>query len=262
MIHDTWYMIHDTFPMNSSFPICFPAFQLVISGSPLPHRPDEGEVRRETVCLTVRRLRSADQVVVLFTYPGVGKCPILGILDITFKYLLEIISPILGWCSIGTFNDPCYPSSNVHGTGTTYGHGTPVSCRSLIISLDVIRDSCRLTIQSILAPECQKKPIWVCLKIGYIPNEIAIFHRDNDQQNHWVFRGFHNIFRHTHILSLDVSCGMANHGDTLQTVITKVGFSENVVKTPLYPMVLLIIIPMKNGYFIGNIPNIFRQTKV
>ena len=31
-------------------------------------------------------------------YSGVGKCPILGILDITFKYLLEIISPILGWC--------------------------------------------------------------------------------------------------------------------------------------------------------------------
>ena len=27
-------------------------------------------------------------------------------------------------------------------------------------------------------------------------------------------------------------------------------------------MVLLIIIPMKNGYFIGNIPNIFRQTHV
>ena len=28
---------------------------------------------------------------------------------------------------------------------------------------------------------------WVCLKIGLIfPNEIAIFHRDNDQQNHWV----------------------------------------------------------------------------
>ena len=23
----------------------------------------------------------------------------------------------------------------------------------------------------------------------YTPNEIAIFHRDNDQQNHWVFRG-------------------------------------------------------------------------
>ena len=25
-------------------------------------------------------------------------------------------------------------------------------------------------------------------------------------------------------------------------------------------MVFMIIIPMKNGYFIGNIPNIFRQT--
>ena len=30
--------------------------------------------------------------------------------------------------------------------------------------------------------------IWVCLKIGYIPNEIAIKNRDNDQQNHWVKR--------------------------------------------------------------------------
>ena len=28
--------------------------------------------------------------------------------------------------------------------------------------------------------------MWVWLKIGYTPNEIAIFHRDNDQQNHWV----------------------------------------------------------------------------
>ena len=36
------------------------------------------------------------------------------------------------------------------------------------------------------------------------------------------------------------------------------GVSENSVA--LNPMVLLIIIPMKNGYFIGNIPNIFRQT--
>ena len=38
------------------------------------------------------------------------------------------------------------------------------------------------------------------------------------------------------------------------------GVSENSV--PLHPMVLLIIIPMKNGYFIGNIPNIFRQTHI
>ena len=36
------------------------------------------------------------------------------------------------------------------------------------------------------------------------------------------------------------------------------GVSENSV--PLNPMVLLIIIPMKNGYNMGNIPNIFRQT--
>ena len=32
--------------------------------------------------------------------------------------------------------------------------------------------------------------------VGYIPNEIAIFHRDNDQQNHWFFWGLANIFRH------------------------------------------------------------------
>ena len=38
------------------------------------------------------------------------------------------------------------------------------------------------------------------------------------------------------------------------------GVSENSV--PLNPMVLLIIIHMKNGYFIGNIPNIFRQTHI
>ena len=38
------------------------------------------------------------------------------------------------------------------------------------------------------------------------------------------------------------------------------GVSENSV--PLNPMVLLIIIPMKNCYFIGNIPNIFRQTHI
>ena len=31
---------------------------------------------------------------------------------------------------------------------------------------------------------------------------------------------------------------------------------------PLNPMVLLIIIPMNNGYFIGNIPIIFRQTQL
>ena len=27
---------------------------------------------------------------------------------------------------------------------------------------------------------------YICLKIGYIPKQIAIRNRDNDQQNHWV----------------------------------------------------------------------------
>ena len=40
------------------------------------------------------------------SWTGVSKCPLLGILNITFKYLLDIISPILGWCWIGTFTNP------------------------------------------------------------------------------------------------------------------------------------------------------------
>ena len=36
-------------------------------------------------------------------------------------------------------------------------------------------------------------PMWVCLKMGYTPNEIAIFHRDNDHENHWVFWGLTNF---------------------------------------------------------------------
>ena len=39
---------------------------------------------------------------------------------------------------------------------------------------------------------------WVCLKMGYTPNEIAIFHRDNDQQNHWVFRGTQHFQTNPH----------------------------------------------------------------
>ena len=30
------------------------------------------------------------------------------------------------------------------------------------------------------------KYVGVSENVGYMPNEIAIFHRDNDQQNHWV----------------------------------------------------------------------------
>ena len=32
--------------------------------------------------------------------------------------------------------------------------------------------------------------------VGYIPNEIAIFHRDNDQQNHWVQWGTRHFQTH------------------------------------------------------------------
>ena len=35
--------------------------------------------------------------------------------------------------------------------------------------------------------------------VGYIPNEIAIKKRDNDQQNHWVQWGTQPIFRQTQI---------------------------------------------------------------
>ena len=50
-----------------------------------------------------------------------------------------------------------------------------------------------------------------------------------------------------------IRCSHSDNGQQL-------GVSENSV--PLKPMVLLIIIPMKNGYFIGNIPNILRQTQL
>ena len=38
------------------------------------------------------------------------------------------------------------------------------------------------------------------------------------------------------------------------------GVSENSV--PLHPMVLLIIVPMKNGYFIGNINPTFSDKPI
>ena len=33
----------------------------------------------------------------LVVYTGVGKCPLLGILNITFKYLLEMKYPLFSW---------------------------------------------------------------------------------------------------------------------------------------------------------------------
>ena len=34
--------------------------------------------------------------------------------------------------------------------------------------------------------QLRKLQVGLSENVGYIPNEIAIFHRDNDQQNHWV----------------------------------------------------------------------------
>ena len=41
-------------------------------------------------------------------HTGFGKCHILGIWNIIFNYLLEIISPVFGWCPIRTFTNPCH----------------------------------------------------------------------------------------------------------------------------------------------------------
>ena len=38
--------------------------------------------------------------------------------------------------------------------------------------------------------------------VGYIPNEIAISKRDNDQQNHWVFRATNYFQLPTHMLDV------------------------------------------------------------
>ena len=50
---------------------------------------------------------------------GVGKCPFLGILNITFKYMLAIISPKVGWCSIGTFANPWLNQHFAWNAGST-----------------------------------------------------------------------------------------------------------------------------------------------
>ena len=39
--------------------------------------------------------------------------------------------------------------------------------------------------------------------VGYIPNEIAIFHRDNDQQNHWVQWGTNHFQTHPNHITME-----------------------------------------------------------
>ena len=64
--------------------------------------------------------------------------------------------------------------------------------------------------------------IWVCLKMGYTPNEIAIKSRDNDQQNHWE-NGVHDIFRQTHMESHKKFHGSSHHQPDSMSPILKLG---------------------------------------
>ena len=45
----------------------------------------------------------------------------------------------------------------------------------------------------------QGKHLGLSENVGYIPNEIAIFHRDNDQQNHWVQWGTQHFQTHPRV---------------------------------------------------------------
>ena len=52
-----------------------------------------------------------------------------------------------------------------------------------------------------MRPSCEVEmvDIWVCLKIGYIPNEIAIKKRDNDHENHCFFLGTQHFQTHPYV---------------------------------------------------------------
>ena len=67
-------------------------------------------------------------------------------------------------------------------------------------------------------------------------------------------RGFTSSRPPTYLCALPVL-----HDSSFQVSTWRRPFSQGLC-TPKNPMVLLIIIPFLNGYFIGNIPNIFRQT--
>ena len=83
---------------------------------------------------------------------------------------------MVGWCSMGTFNDPCVISCWLR---EKFGVGWGASEKPLYISSSFGGRTHRFKGN-------YRYIWWVCLKMGYTPNEIAIFHRDNDQQNHWV----------------------------------------------------------------------------
>ena len=95
---------------------------------------------------------------------GVGKCPFLGILNITFKYLLDIISPIVGWCEpLGHL-----PFSRYFQLLTDYSQIFPVFPAVFLPRTGVVvlgkdhfdSDSCVLDSSGVLRPSPE---FWSCL---------------------------------------------------------------------------------------------------
>ena len=70
--------------------------------------------------------------------------------------------------------------------------------------------------------------------VGYIPNEIAIFHRDNDQQNHWVHRGTQHFQTHPYHDVFPVQGGFTFHRNKRKDIMT---------------------------YILGNLPSLATQPK-
>ena len=88
--------------------------------------------------------------------------------SLTWKIVTPIQFPFPVMCSLGT-QSRCLAAA---------GRGGPPS--------PARKDHLESFMQQVPDWESLCEHKWVCLKMGYTPNEIAIFRRDNDQQNHWV----------------------------------------------------------------------------
>ena len=81
----------------------------------------------------------------------------------------------------------------------------------------------------------------------------------------WIYINLRHILVHilVHICAIShqkTSMSIPwNHHVSCLNHLKYMDVSENVVSTPLYPMVFMIIIPMKNGYFIGKINPTFSD---
>ena len=106
------------------------------------------------------------------------------------------IRAIPGWLLVVVFSWPGFNAGrygHINLTESFYGWGLVHRWCLLFISLKIAAEvsvCCCNPHVLFRAPKIGSlnnyESIWVCLKIGYIPNEIAISKRDNDQQNHWV----------------------------------------------------------------------------